>query len=88
MWEDSQYCWVVFCKNRWFHLRRNIFYRHRITLAETDAVAPLPPPGDCFTVRCDVCKRDNLYSSSDILRYEQEVPEPFTHHPLFGEEQV
>lgn len=87
MWEDDQYCWVVSCKNRWFHLRRNIFYGHRIVLAETDAIAPLPSLEDRFTVRCDLCGKDYLYRSSDVLRYEQKVPESFTPHPLFSEGQ-
>src|SRR5947207_1812117 len=30
MWEDSRYCWVVICKNHWFHVRQNIFFGHRI----------------------------------------------------------
>ena len=25
MWVDSNYCWVVVCKNHWFHRRANIF---------------------------------------------------------------
>jgi hypothetical protein len=82
MWEDSQYCWVVFCKNRWFHLRRNLFYGHRITLAETDAVSPPPPLQGRFTVRCDACGKQYHYKPSDVLRYEQNVPESFARHPL------
>jgi hypothetical protein len=42
MWEDSRYFWVVHCKNHWFHLRKNLFFRHRIPLAETDAITLLP----------------------------------------------
>src|SRR6202158_4956815 len=38
---DSHYCWVVLCNSHWFHLRQNIFFRHRIPLAETDP-SPLP----------------------------------------------
>jgi hypothetical protein len=30
MWEDANYCWVVLCKNYWFHVRQNFFFRHRI----------------------------------------------------------
>ena len=42
MWENSRYFWVVHCKNHWFHLRKNLFFKHRIPLAETDAVTPRP----------------------------------------------
>jgi len=42
MWEDANYCWVVLCKNHWFHILQNIFFRHRIPLGQTDAVTPLP----------------------------------------------
>ena len=42
MWEDANYCWVVLCKNHWFHIRQNIFFRHRIPLGQTHAVTPLP----------------------------------------------
>lgn len=52
MWEDSSYCWVVPCKNYFFHVRQNIFYRHRIPVAETDAFAALPPLKGRFRVRC------------------------------------
>jgi len=55
MWEDANYCWVVLCKNQRFHMRENFFFRHRISLAETDAVAPLPSLGRRFTVRCGEC---------------------------------
>jgi hypothetical protein len=83
MWEDSDYCWVVLCKNHWFHVRRNLFSSHRIALGETDAVAPLPPLDDLFTVRCDECGKEYLYKPSEVRRYEQELPESFVPHPLF-----
>jgi hypothetical protein len=86
MWEDSQYCWVVFCRNWWFHLRENILYGHRIPLAETDAVASLPPLNDSFIVRCDTCGKEYSYELSDVFRYEQAPPGSFTPHPLFDEE--
>ena len=38
MWEDSSYCWVVTCKNHIYHIPRNFIDRHKIPLAETDAV--------------------------------------------------
>jgi hypothetical protein len=83
MWEDSSYCWVVLCKNRWFHYRQTLFTSHRIPLSETDAVMSLPTLEGRFPVRCDDCGREYLYKSSDVRRYEQELPESFTPHPLF-----
>ena len=34
MWKDANYCWVVLCKNHWFHVRKNLFFRHKIPLAQ------------------------------------------------------
>ena len=42
MWEDTRYCWVVVCKNKWFHMRQNMFFGHKIPLSETDAFMPCP----------------------------------------------
>ena len=61
MWEDSEYLWVVFCRNWWFHVRENILYSRRIPLAETDAVASLPPQHDHFMVRCGKCGKEYRY---------------------------
>src|SRR5437879_2527073 len=84
MWEDSHYFWVVLCKNHWFHLRKNLYFRHRIPLAETDAIAPRPV--DChFRVRCDECGKEYVYEPSEVLRSNQGPPELFTPHPLFRE---
>jgi hypothetical protein len=83
MWEDSSYCWVVLCKNRWFHFRETLFNSHRIPLGETDAVMPLPALEGPFSVQCDVCGRKYLYRPSDVRKFEQELPESFTPHPLF-----
>jgi hypothetical protein len=85
-WEDSSYCWVVVCKNHWFHRRPNIFHVHRIPLGETDAVTPRPKIGRPFLVRCDDCRTQYAYKPSEVLRYEQEVPESFAPHPLFREQ--
>ncbi len=52
MWVDSNYCWVVVCKNHWFHGRGNFFTVHRIPLGETDAVLPRPNIDKPFRVRC------------------------------------
>jgi hypothetical protein len=83
MWEDNNYCWVVLCKNNWFHNRQNLFSKHRIPLAETDAYASPPALKDSFTVRCDECHKEYLYKPSDVLRYDQELPASFVPHPLF-----
>lgn len=86
MWEDSRYFWVVLCKNHWFHVPKNLFFRHRILLAETDAIASLPAIDKPFRVRCDQCGKEYLYKASEVFRSEQqEVPESFTPHPLFSE---
>ena len=83
MWEDSRYCWVVLCKNYWFHARQNILFKHRIPLGETDGITPCPV--DCpFAARCDLCEKEYRYKPSDVLRVEQETPEGFTPHPLFS----
>jgi len=86
MWEDADYCWVVLCKNHWFHMRQNIFFRHRIPLGQTDAVTPLPPLGKHFTVRCDECRKTYTYRPKDVRRVELELPESFKPHPLFRED--
>jgi hypothetical protein len=83
MWEDRDYCWVVLCKNHWFHLRQSLFVGHRIPLARTNAVMTLPALDGSFTVRCDDCGKVCHYKPSDVLRYEQDLPESFTPHPLF-----
>jgi hypothetical protein len=83
MWEDNNYCWVVLCKNNWFHRRENLFYKHRIPLAETDVYAPVPALKSNFTARCDECHKEYLYKPSDVLRHDQELPVSFIPHPLF-----
>jgi hypothetical protein len=88
MWENSRYCWVVLCKNHWFHIRQNLFFRHRIVLAETDAVMPRPAINDRFRVRCDDCGKEYVYKPSEIRRFEQEPPESFSPHPLFRDEDI
>ena len=86
MWEDNSYFWVVLCKNHWFHVRRNIFFRHRIPLAQTDAITPRPPVDGPFRVRCDECGKEYSYTASQVLRVELEPPDSFTPHPLFYDE--
>jgi len=83
MWEDNHYCWVVLCKNYWFHLRQNLFFGHKIPLGEADAISPCPVLHGPFTVRCDECGKEYLYKASEVRRFDQELPESFTPHPLF-----
>ena len=83
MWEDNGYCWVVICKNNWFHKRANRFFKHTIALGETDVYAPPPALKGNFTVRCDECQKEYLYKPSDVLRHDQALPVSFTPHPLF-----
>jgi hypothetical protein len=85
MWEDSAYFWVVLCKNHWFHARKNLFYRHKIPLGETDSFATRPPINGPFKVRCDECKKEYVYKPSEVLRVEFGPLESFTPHPLFRE---
>lgn len=81
-WQDIHYCWVVLCKNYFFHTRQNLFFRHRIPLAYTDPFSPVPALDGPFEVRCDDCGKSYVYKPSDVRRYEGEVPK-FTTHPLF-----
>ena len=83
MWEDSNYCWVVLCKNHWFHLTKNFLFKHRIPLGFTDAYMTLPPLNGPFRVQCDVCGAVYSYEPSEVLRVEQELPDSFKPHPLF-----
>ena len=83
MWEDNSYCWVVMCKNNWFHNRVNLFSRHKIPLGETGVYAASPALNGNFTVRCDECHNEYLYKPSDVLRHGQVLPASFTPHPLF-----
>ena len=83
MWEDSRYCWVGLCKNHWFHVRKNIWFRHRIVLAETDAVSPRPAIDAHFKVRCDECGEEYQYDPREIVRLQMELPSDFKPHPLF-----
>jgi hypothetical protein len=86
MWEDYNYCWVVLCKNNWFHGRQNLFSKHRIPLAETDVYMPPPALKNSFTVKCDECNKEYLYKPSEVLRHDQELPASFSPHPLFQPE--
>ena len=83
MWETDSYCWVVICKNNWFHRRRNLFHGYVIPLGETDAFAPRPALDRSFMVQCDNCGKEYSYEPAEVLRLEWELPESFTPHPLF-----
>ena len=83
MSDESQYFWVVLCKNHKVHKHQNLFFGHRIPLGETDAFQPPPDLDAGFNVRCDDCGEDYTYKSKDLLRIELESPECFTPHPLF-----
>ena len=37
MWEDRNYCWIVLCKNHFYHLMHNFLFKHRIPLGFADA---------------------------------------------------
>ena len=83
--EGTEYYWVVLCKNRGSHNKYNLFSSHAIPLAETDEVSPAPKLGT-FTVRCDDCGQENLYSDQDVLRAELEHLDSFTPHSLFHDQ--
>jgi serine/threonine protein kinase len=81
-WQDVTYSWVVLCKNYFFHMQQNLFFRHRIPLAYTDPYSPVPEIDGPFEVRCDNCGKTYVYKRRDLRRYEGEVPK-FKTHPLF-----
>ncbi len=83
MWEDTSYCWVVVCKNHWFHRTQNLFFGHKIPLGETDPYEPPPSLDGRFAVRCDDCGKEYLYKPDEVRRFQQELPESFSAHPLF-----
>ena len=82
-WENSNYFWVVICKNTKAHRDTNLMFGHRIPLAETDAFEPLPVSGP-FMVRCDECGQEHSYEPDKVLRVEFECPAAFTPHPRFS----
>ena len=83
MWDTSEYCWVVICKNHSFHHQKNRLYGHRIPLGETDAFTPRPALAERLVVRCDECGEEYTYEPAEVLRYEEVFPESITPHPLF-----
>jgi hypothetical protein len=84
MGTDENYCWTVSCKNRWFHLRRDLRINHRIALGITDDFASCPNPEQGrFAVKCDECGKEYFYKPSDVQRTRQELPDTFVAHPRF-----
>jgi hypothetical protein len=82
---DSQYVWVVVCKNQRFHKRQNLFFGHKIPLGETDSVMPPPALDDLIRVRCDDCGQEYAYHPKDLVRMELELPDTFAPHPFFAQ---
>jgi len=85
MGHDTDYFWVVLCKNRRVHNRDNLFSCHCIPLGETDSVSPAPQVNGGLTVSCDECGKEYTYKAKDLMRAELECPESFIPHPLFRE---
>lgn len=84
IWDDSiPFYWVVICKNKNFHRQLSRLYSHLIPLGETDAIEPVPALSDNFSIRCDECGKDLIYAPADVMRYQLELPGPFTPHALF-----
>jgi len=82
-WDNSNYCWVVICKNKRFHRQTNIMFGHRIPLGETDALSPPPAFSGIFQARCDECGQEYDYEPGGLLRVELTLPNNFAPHPLF-----
>ena len=75
---ESDYFWVVICKNHLKHIG------HPILLGETDQFSDPPRLQGEFKVQCDVCGKESKYSPRDLRRFEAEAPESFIAHPLFA----
>jgi len=82
VWENSNYCWVVICKNTKAHRETNVMFGHRIPLAETDSFEHVPVSGP-FYVQCDECNQEHSYEPEEVMRVEMEIPESLTTHPRF-----
>ena len=83
MMEEKNYCWVVLCKNRWFHFRRSFFKGHQIPLGQTDSAESLPLVDDSFPAPCGDCGKEYVYKASEVRKSKYKVPASFTPHPLF-----
>jgi hypothetical protein len=82
---ETDYYWIVLCKNHRFHRQQNLFSHHKILLGETDAYSPPPLLRAHFRVKCDDCGEEYSYRPRDVLRFETELPASFLAHPLFSE---
>lgn len=60
---DTQYVWVVVCKNHKFHKRQNLFFGHKIPLGETDAIMSPPAVDGLLNVRGDDCGEEYVLPS-------------------------
>ncbi|HLV88458.1 MAG TPA: hypothetical protein VKV39_15845 [Candidatus Sulfotelmatobacter sp.] len=80
---DTDYYWVVSCKNRRFHHKNNTSYEHLILLGETDSFASPPMLPELLKVRCDSCGEEHSYKRKEVLRAEVGVPDQFAPHPAF-----
>ena len=78
---EGQYYWAVLCKNHRFHKQQNLFFAHKIPLAETDAYLAPPNLRGSISVRCNDCGHEYSYDPKELVRIELEYPEPFTPHP-------
>ncbi len=83
MYDTSNYCWAVICKNKLYHRFENVYFGHKIPLGETDAFNPPPALSGPFRVRCDDCGREYSYKPSELVRHELDLPDSFVPHPLF-----
>jgi len=79
----NDYCWVVLCKNRWFHFRRSFFKGHQIPLGQTDSAESLPLVDDTFPVPCGDCGKEYVYKASEVRKSKYQGPASFSPHPLF-----
>jgi hypothetical protein len=85
VWGDCGCCWVVVCKNHWFHRKRNLFKVHRIPLGAADTAFTRPAIKQHFVAQCDECFKEYVYKPSEVLRWEMEAPTSFVPHQLFRE---
>ena len=62
-----------------------IFGRTFSSGIESPLPKPTPRPSleGRFSVQCDDCRKEYFYKPSEVLKYEQELSDSFTPHPLF-----
>ena len=71
------------CKNYEFHREKNPFHGHRIPLGKMDEQMTRPDIPERLVVRCSDCSKEFQYDRSEVLRFQLQLPERFTPHPLF-----